>query len=205
MCFVLLERRRRDPLIPLRLFGDRGRSAGLVTQATFQGAMNAFTVVFLISVQAALGFTALGAGLTLLPFSLGAFVGTAIAVPLGMRVGKLLVTAGALVQAGALAWILTIVSARGPELSCWDLAAALPVCGAGLGLLIVPLVDVALATVPERDAGAASGIYSTFQQIGAAVGVAISGTVFFSLVGADWSQPNVQDAMIRAAWCGIAD
>jgi EmrB/QacA subfamily drug resistance transporter len=191
-------------LLPLSLFANRGFSAGLVTQATFQGAMNAFTVVFLIYVQAVLGFTALGAGLTLLPFSLGAFVGVAVAVQLGMRVGKLIVTAGAVVQAAGLGWALTILVARDFELTGWDLAPAMAVMGVGLGLLVVPLVDIALTTVPETDAGAASGVYGTFQQIGAALGVAIAGSVFFGVVGTDWSQPNVEKAVVSAGAIAVS-
>jgi EmrB/QacA subfamily drug resistance transporter len=198
VAFVAVERRKADPLLPLSLFANRGFSAGLVTQATFQGAMNAFSVVFLIYVQAVLGFTALGAGLTLLPFSLGAFIGVAVAVKIGMRVGKLVVTAGAVIQAGALAWALAVLAARDFELSGWDVAPAMIVMGIGLGLLVVPLIDIALTTVPETDAGAASGVYGTFQQIGAALGVAIAGSVFFGIVGTDWSQPNVERAALSA-------
>jgi EmrB/QacA subfamily drug resistance transporter len=198
VAFVVVERRKADPLLPLSLFGNRGFSSGLITQATFQGAMNAFSVVFLIYVQAVLGFTALGAGLTLLPFSLGAFIGVAVAVKIGMRVGKLVVTAGAVIQAGALAWALAILAARDFELSGWDVAPAMVVMGIGLGLLVVPLIDIALTTVPETDAGAASGVYGTFQQIGAALGVAIAGSVFFGIVGTDWSQPNVERAALSA-------
>ena len=54
------------------LFADRGFSAGIVTQATFQGALNAFTLPFIIYLQIGLGFDALTAGLNLLAFSLGA-------------------------------------------------------------------------------------------------------------------------------------
>lgn len=202
--FVALERRKSDALLPLSLFTHRGFTAGVVTQAAFQGAMNAFTVVFLIYVQASLGFTAQGAGLTILPFSLGAFIGVGIAVPLAMKVGKLIVTLGALLQAGALGWGLAVMVDRGAQLSGWDLAPALAVMGVGLGLLVVPLVDIALAAVPEGDAGAASGLYGTFQQVGAALGVAVAGTVFFSAVGTDWSQPNVLDAVVKAGGVAIA-
>ena len=203
VAFALLERRKAEPLLPLSLFTNRGFAAGVVTQAAFQGAMNAFTVVFLIYVQASLGFTAQGAGMTILPFSLGAFIGVAAAVKLSARAGKLIVTAGALVQAGALGWAISVMVARGAQLSGWDLAPALAVMGVGLGLLVVPLVDIALATVPETDAGAASGLYGTFQQVGAALGVAVAGTVFFSAVGTDWSHPNVLEAVVKAGWVAV--
>lgn len=94
-----VQRQRQDgsAMLPMHLFANRGFSAGLVTQAAFQGAMNAFTVVFLIYVQALLGFSALAAGLSLLPFSVGAFLGTGVAVPLATKVGRPIVTLGALI------------------------------------------------------------------------------------------------------------
>jgi hypothetical protein len=55
----------------------------------------------------------------------------------------------------------------------------LVVAGAGLGLLVVPLVNVVLAAVPASVAGSASGLFSTAQQLGGALGVALIGTIFF--------------------------
>jgi EmrB/QacA subfamily drug resistance transporter len=206
VAFVLYQRsrtrRKGDALLPLALFGNRGFSAGLVTQASFQGAMNAFTVAWIIYMQAALGFDAFAVGLIMLPFSLGAFIGVGAAIPLASRVGKPIVTLGALVQAGGIGWAIAIMNDRGAALTGWDILVPLTLTGVGLGLLVVPLIDVALATVPLRDAGAASGTYGTFQQIGAAVGVAISGTVFFTQIGTDFSQANVLAALTSSA--GIA-
>lgn len=204
--FVFVERakERRDgsSLLPLSLFGNRGFSAGLVTQASFQGAMNAFTIAWIIYIQAVLGFDAFAAGLTMLPFSIGAFVGVGIAVPLASKVGKPIVTLGALIQAAGIVWMIAIMTERASALTGWDLVLPFLVTGIGLGLLVVPLIDIALANVPLRDAGAASGTYGTFQQIGAAVGVAVAGTVFFNQVGTDFSQPNVMAALTAAS--GIA-
>jgi hypothetical protein len=67
----------------------------------------------------------------------------------------------------------------------------------------VPLIDVALATVAPSDAGAASGAYGTLQQVGAALGVAVVGVVFFGAVGADFSQPSLQHGITTAGWIGI--
>jgi EmrB/QacA subfamily drug resistance transporter len=207
IAFVLVERAkgRRDgsALLPLSLFRDRGFSAGLVTQAAFQGAMNAFTVAWIIYLQAVLGFDALTTGLTMLPFSLGAFVGVGIAVPLAAKVGKPIVTLGGLVQAGGIAWMVAVMTAEGTALSGWHLVVPGVVLGIGLGLLVVPLVDIALANVPVRDAGAASGALGTFQQIGAAAGVAIAATAFFAQVGDDFSQPNVLAALTTASTIAI--
>jgi EmrB/QacA subfamily drug resistance transporter len=205
--FVIAQRRRQrrdgSALLPLALFANRGFSAGIVVQAAFQGAMNAFTIGFIVYLQAVLGFSAFTTGLTMLPFALGAFVGTGVAVPLGVKLGKVVVVLGGLVQIGGIGWALATMASRGTQLNGWDLVLPLLVAGAGLGLLVVPLIDIALATVPIADAGAASGAYGTFQQIGAAVGVAVAGTVFFAHVGSDWSQPNVLGALLAAGGVAI--
>lgn len=207
VAFVASQRRRmrRDgsALLPMPLFRDRGFSAGILAQAAFQGALNAFTLPFVIYLQAALGFDALSAGLTLLPFSLGAMLGTGAAIPLVPRLGKLLVTAGAVILGAGVLWVFAVVRDAGADFTGWTAIWPMLVAGFGLSLLIIPLVDVALATVPVADAGAASGAYSTFQQLGAASGVAISTTVFFLIVGDDWSRRHVLDALGGSVWVSI--
>ena len=194
------ERATGSALLPMRLFADRGFSAGLVTQGAFQGSLAGFALVLTIYVQAGLGWSAIHAGLTLLPFSLGAFVGTGISVPLGVRLGKVVMVAGALLQSAATVWVLLVVRSRGDALTTWSLVPALVVAGIGLGLLVVPLVDVALATVPLTEAGAASGAYGTVQQAGAALGVAIAGTVFFDVAGAAYGASALRDGLVAACW-----
>jgi MFS family permease len=184
----------------MHLFADRGYSAGLVAQATFQAAMVGLVLVLTIYVQTGLGFSAIDAGLMLVPFSLGAFVGTGISAPLGMKVGKAIPFAGAVLQAGGTVWLAHVISEQGDDLGRWSVALPLGVAGAGLGLLVVPLVDIALATVPLRDAGAASGAYSTIQQVGAALGVAIVGAVFFGVVDERFTPVALRDGVGAASW-----
>lgn len=205
--FIAYSRRRmrRDgsALLPMPLFADRGFSAGIVAQAAFQGALNAFTLPFIIYLQVALGFDALTAGLNLLAFSLGAMVGTGAVIPLVPRIGKYLVTAGSVILASGIIWVFAIVSDTGAAFNGWAAVWPMLLAGIGLALLIIPLVDVALATVPVADAGAASGAYSTFQQLGAAAGVAVSTTVFFTIVGDDWSREHVLGALQASVWVAI--
>ena len=75
-----------------------------------------------------------------------------------------------------------VVEHQGDDLSAGAWRCRWLLAGIGLGLLVVPLVDIALATVPETEAGAASGTYGTFQQVGAALGIAVIGSVFFGAV-----------------------
>ncbi|WP_448002613.1 MFS transporter [Agromyces bauzanensis] len=206
--FVAVERRRmsRDgsALLPMPLFADRGFSAGIVTQAAFQGSLNAFTLPFIIYLQAGLGFDALAAGLTLLAFSLGALVGTGAVIPLVAHVGKHLVTAGSVILVSGVLWAFAVTAQAGAAFTGWAAAWPMLLAGFGLALLVIPLVDVALATVPVADAGAASGAFSTFQQLGAASGVAVSTTVFFAIVGDDWSREQVLTALQASVWVSVA-
>ncbi len=207
-CFIAHERgrMRRDgsALLPLPLFADRGFSAGIVTQAAFQGSLNAFTLPFIIYLQVGLGFDALTAGLNLLAFSLGAMVGTGVVIPLVARVGKVLVTAGAVMLAAGVLWVFAVVADTGADYSGWAGVWPMLLSGLGLAFLVIPLVDVALATVPVADAGAASGAYSTFQQLGAAAGVAVSTTVFFTVIGDDWSREHLLTALQASVWVSVA-
>ena len=197
---VRRERAIGSALLPMRLFADRGFSAGLVTQGAFQGALAGFALAFTVYVQTGLGWSAIHAGLTLLPFSLGAFVGTGISVPLGTRLGKVVMVCGAALQSVATLWVLQVVHSRADALTTWDLVPALVASGIGLGLLVVPLVDVALATIPAPEAGAASGAYGTVQQVGAALGVAVTGTVFFGVAGTSYDAGSLREALLAACW-----
>jgi EmrB/QacA subfamily drug resistance transporter len=193
------ERRTGSSLLPMHLFSNRGFSAGLFTQGVFQGSLAGFSLATIVYVQTGLGFSALNAGLLLLPFSLGAFVGVGISVPLGLRVGKTVCLAGALLQAIGVWWVIAIIDDKGDDLTRWSLAVPMALAGIGLGLLVVPLVDIALATVEESDAGAASGTYGTFQQVGAALGIAIIGSVFFGAIDG-FTAASLRAAEVRASW-----
>ena len=103
-------------------------------------------------------------------------------------------------QSAATVWVLVIVHSQAAGLSTWDLTPPLVIAGIGLGMLVVPLVDVALATVPTSEAGAASGAYGTVQQVGAALGVAVIGTVFFGIVGTSYDVGSLRSGLVAACW-----
>ncbi len=136
----------------------------------------------------------------LLPFSLGAFIGVGISAPLGLKLGKVIPFAGAICQAAGIWWVGQVVSSKGADFSGWDATPPMLLAGIGLGLLVVPLIDIALSTVSTDDAGAASGTYSTFQQLGSALGIAIIGAVFFHVVGDRFTEAGLRDGVEQAAW-----
>jgi len=197
------ERLTQSSLLPMHLFGNRGFAAGIVTQAAFSAAMAGFVLTLVIYVQSGLGFSAIHSGLVLLPFSLGAFVGVGISAPLGLKLGKVVPFAGAICQAAGIWWLARIVADQGAGFGGWDSTPPLLLAGTGLGLLVVPLIDIALSTVATDDAGAASGTYSTFQQLGSALGIAIIGAVFFHVVGDSFTESGLRDGFTESSWWAV--
>jgi EmrB/QacA subfamily drug resistance transporter len=202
--FVVHERRRsatgRALLLPLRLFADRGFSAGLIVQISFQASVIGLLFVLSITVQSGFDFSAWEAGLVVLPFSIAASITSAAAVALVTRLGRTLVGVGALLQAIGAAWSIAVIAGPGdPTVAAFIGPTA--VAGAGLGLLVVPLTDVVLAAVPVNDAGSAAGTLSTFQQVGGALGIAVVGTVFFDSAA---SSRDLGSAFGVAVWTVVA-
>jgi EmrB/QacA subfamily drug resistance transporter len=185
--FALWERRKKaadgSPLVDLDLFRQRAFVAGLLVAGTFFMGVPAFFLTFSIYLQIGLGFTALHAGLTTIPFAVGSALASAASVRLAPRLGRRILSLGTLLLAAGMAGIIWTVHRYGGAVHSWQLLPALAVCGLGLGCVIAPLVNVVIAGVRRQDAGSASGVLTTAQQLGGAVGVALIGVIFFGLLG----------------------
>jgi EmrB/QacA subfamily drug resistance transporter len=185
--FALWERRKKaadgSPLVDLDLFRQRAFVAGLLVAGTFFMGIPAFFLTFSIYLQIGLGFTALHAGLTTIPFAVGSALASAASVRLAPRLGRRILSIGTLLLAAGMAGIIWTVHRYGGAVHSWQLLPALAVCGLGLGCVIAPLVNIVIAGVHRRDAGSASGVLNTIQQFGGAVGVALIGVIFFGLLG----------------------
>jgi EmrB/QacA subfamily drug resistance transporter len=177
------QRARVAPLLRTRLFRIPAFTAGLGVQLAFAAGIQGFFLIFTIWVQAGQHYSPLRAGLITVAFSVGSFVLAPFAVPLAQRFGRLVLAAGGVLMAGGLAGVVVGAHHVGTSTSPWPLLPGLAVAGAGLALLVIPLVDVVLAAVPAEAAGSASGLFSTAQQLGGAIGIAAIGTVFFGSLG----------------------
>ena len=182
----LLEARRAQrradgpaPLLRAELFRVPAFAAGLGVQMAFAAGLQGFFLALALWLQAGEHFSPLKAGLTAVAFSAGSFLGAPVAVPLAQRYGRSVLATGGVLMAAGIAGVSLAASHVGVNGSPWPVVPGLVVCGAGLALLIIPLVNVVLAAVPVEAAGGASGLFSTAQQLGGAVGVALLGTVFF--------------------------
>jgi EmrB/QacA subfamily drug resistance transporter len=179
----LLEARKSSrpvaPLLRAGLFRIPAFAAGLGIQLAFFAGMQGFFLAFALWLQAGEHFSPLKAGLTAVAFSVGSFVAAPVAVPLAQRHGRRILASGALLMVAGIAGVAAAAGHVGVNGSPWPIVPGLAVAGAGLALLVIPLVNVVLAAVPAEVAGGASGLVSTAQQLGGALGVALLGTVFF--------------------------
>jgi EmrB/QacA subfamily drug resistance transporter len=202
--FVALQNRAERTggmaLIPPSLFKNRGFSAGIVTSFVGLSSIGAFFLILVLYLQTGLGFSAIDAGLATLPFSIGAFLGSGIAVPLAPKLGKFLIVIGGVFQLVGYYLVKQVILDQGDSLVGSDLIVAMAIAGVGLTLILVPLNDLALAQTDVADAGAASGVLNTFQQVGGALGVAVVSAVFFDAVGVNFSPAGLREAFELAIW-----
>jgi EmrB/QacA subfamily drug resistance transporter len=179
-----IEERRKHtrvaPLLRTRLLRIPAFSAGLLVQLAFSAGLQGFFLVFAVWIQTGMGFSPLGAGLTALAFSIGSFLLAGASVPLAQRYGRLVLSGGGVLMALGTLGVLLGAGHVGYGSDPWPVVPGLVVAGVGLSLLIIPLVNVVLAAASREVAAGAGGIFSTAQQLGGALGVALVGTVFFS-------------------------
>jgi EmrB/QacA subfamily drug resistance transporter len=175
VAFAVIELRTAEPLVPFRIF-----RLPTVTGANVSGLLlgaSLFSMFFFISLymQQVLGYSAIHAGLSYLPLAISIILSAGIASQVVTRIGfKPVLLAGLMFVAGGLIWFAQVpthgsfgADVLGPSL----------LAGIGLGLSFVPVTIAAVAGVPERDAGLASGMINTAQQVGGALGLAVLATI----------------------------
>lgn len=172
-------RRGGWPLVEPGLFRYRSVVGGLLVAVVFFAGIG-FTFVLTLYLQEGLGFSPLGAGLSMLPFSVGVVLGSGASMQLVPKLGRRLVTAGGLLMAAGVLVLLGTVTRYGDGLAGWQIAPSMVIAGLGMSTVASTLVSIVLARVPERDAGSASGVVNTTLQVGVAVGIALVGTFFFA-------------------------
>ncbi|MCW3040498.1 MAG: major facilitator superfamily 1 [Solirubrobacterales bacterium] len=174
------DRAGHDPLVTPSVFAQRGFSAGLAVAAVFFAGMIGSLLALTLYLQIGEGFSAIHAGLTLIPSSVGLVVGAGLSGGfLGPRFGRIVLQAGAVVALGG--WLLVILALHGDStLSAGQLVPGLLVQGLGIGLIVAPMFDIILAAVTDPETGSASGVLNAAQQLAGAVGVAVLGTIFFT-------------------------
>jgi len=178
--FAFIEARSRHALLPVRLLRSRDRvGANLMMLGVGTVIFGVFFFLTLF-VQNVWHYSALRAGVAFLPLTVAVLVASVGASRLVSRIGaRPLVLAGAVGSAGGLYW-LSRVTEHGTYVG--GLLGPILVTGAGLGLLFVPLSLIALARVADADSGVAASMLNTGRQVGGSIGLAVLGTVAWTVV-----------------------
>jgi EmrB/QacA subfamily drug resistance transporter len=161
-----LARHGGEPVMAPALFRNRSFSAGLITQLVFWAGQASFFLVLALYLQEGRGLSALDSGLVFTILAISYVVASAQAPALVARHGRLLAAVAHIGDGGSIVYLIP----------------GLLTIGAGMGLLIVPLTTTILSSVEPQYAGAASGAMTTMQNVGAALGVAVTGVIFFGAV-----------------------
>jgi DHA2 family methylenomycin A resistance protein-like MFS transporter len=179
--FVVVERRAREPMLPLGLFGDRHfvlpNLGGLVMNGSTLGMMFLLTLYF----QDIRGLDPLHSGLAILPECLPLVLIPPFAGTLITRFGTAALATAGLVGTAAGIALLTVAGATTPYLA---LLPALAIWGIGLGTLTPALVSGAVSAVPPDRSGLASAVNNTARQSGGALGTAAAAALAGPVVGA---------------------
>ena len=176
--FATIELRSRAPVMPFSIFRIRAVTGSNVASLALGGAVFGMIFILTLYMQQVLAYSPIETGLAWLAMSLTALASSIVASGLVTRVGTRLPLAVGLVVAGAGLLLLSQIPADGDYVA--DLLPGLLVTGLGLGTSFVSLSIGALEGVAERDAGLASGLVNTTQQVGGALGVAVLSTLAIS-------------------------
>jgi EmrB/QacA subfamily drug resistance transporter len=173
--FVAIERRREDPLVPLRIFSNRSLSASDGTLLVVVAALFGMFFFLTLYLQQVLGFSALKTGVAYLPLSLTLIGASGVASRFVDRLTpKPVLVAGLIISTGGFI-LLTTVSGHGDYGS--HVVPAMIILGAGMGMAFVPVTIAGTSGVAPEDSGLASGLLNMTQQVGGSLGLAILSSV----------------------------
>ena len=202
--FLFIESRSKHALLPLRIFRNRNRSGANLILLCVGTALFGMFFFLTIFVQTVWGYSAIKTGVAYLPMVATIMLMAGVSSQLVGRIGaRPLLIAGSTMAAGGMFWLSRIT-----EHSTYvgGLLGPMIVTAAGLGMLFMPLTLVALSKVDNRDAGVASSLVNTGQQVGGSIGLAILGTVAWTVVAntARTSAAALQAAAAHAKAAGHA-
>jgi EmrB/QacA subfamily drug resistance transporter len=195
--FVALERRVASPLLPLRIVSDRNRGAAFLAVSIAGVAMFATFLFLTYYLQEGLGFSPIESGLAFLPLVVAIFaVAPAAATKLLPRVGpRPLVPSGMAIAALGLVYLTGI----GVESSyAGAVLPAVIVMGVGFGLIMAPSFATATHGIEPGDAGVASAMVNTSQQVGGSLGLALLSTLFADAVSGYTAAAGTPVALAQA-------
>ncbi|OLB66957.1 MAG: MFS transporter [Actinobacteria bacterium 13_2_20CM_2_72_6] len=176
------ESRTSNPLLPLRVLLDRNRGVSYIVSILTGAGMLGMFLFMTYYLQQTMHYSALKSGVAYLPFSGGIVVAAGIAAQLLPRVGpRVLMSIGGVLTTGAMVW-LTGLDLNSSYVT--DILPAFIAMSVGMGLIFVPLSSTSLSGVSDHDAGVASAMVNTTQQVGGSLGTALLNTIFTTALAA---------------------
>ena len=180
VAFGIIETRSKHALMPIRVLRSRDRSGAYLISLCVGTALFGMFFFLTLFVQNVWGYDALRTGISYLPMVAMILVASAAASQLVSRIGgRPLMIAGSVIATGGMFWLSRITE---HSQYASGLLGPMMVTATGLGLIFVPLSLIALTRVANTDAGVASSLLNTGQQVGGALGLAVLGTVAWSAV-----------------------
>ncbi|MBC9732310.1 MFS transporter [Nocardioides marmotae] len=201
VAFVVVERRRPDPMLDPALFADRTFSAANAMTLLVYAALGAVMFFLVIELQTVGGYSALAAGTATLPITACMLLLAARGGALGARIGpRVPMTLGPLVMAVGVALLLGV----GADVDyLTDVLPGVTVFGLGLALLVAPLTATVLAAAPDEQAGVASGVNNAVARAGSLLAVAAL-PVAVGLGGEQYADPVALGEAYRSAMLACA-
>jgi EmrB/QacA subfamily drug resistance transporter len=199
--FVLWELRAEHPMLPMRFF--RNRTFALANVASLMMSFGMFGAIFLLAqfFQTVQGYSPLGSGLRILPWTAMPMIIAPIAGALSDRIpASRIIGTGLALQAIGLGWIAAVSTPTTPYI---DLVLPFAVSGMGMGMFFAPIANVVLSSVRKVEEGQASGANNAIRELGGVFGVAVLASVFAHYGGYRTGQ-TFTDGMNPAVWIGAA-
>lgn len=175
IAFFIFEKKVKNPLMPLRIISERNRGGSYLGSLVVGAGLFSMFLFLGIYLQSVLGYTPLKAGFAFMPFTAGIIVFAGVASQLLPKVGPRPLMVPGLLAAAVGLLLLTQIT---PETSyITHVLPALLIMSSGMALVFIPLSTTALHGVGNRDAGVASALINTSQQVGGSLGTALLNTV----------------------------
>ncbi|MET7603151.1 MFS transporter [Streptomyces avermitilis] len=176
-----LEARGGSPLLPPSILARHSMRTGLMAVVPFSIGFGSFLFVYTLVAQDKLGLGALASAGVLSPFASSFFVVSLFTPKITARIGRRIVSVGAVVQGTGLLLLALLIAVEWPHLPLLLVLAVLAFTGIGQALIGPTLLRMVLADVPPASAGTGSGVLVTSQQTATALGVTVGGTLYLTL------------------------
>lgn len=174
--FVVIQLTSSQPLIPLKLFRLRNLTIGNLVMLLLGVTLNAWFFFISLYLQQAIGYSALRAGMAMVPVTIILVIGGLVSRRLVPVLGpRRMIIIGALITAVGMAWLANLPAE--PPVFLAHFLGPMLIAGIGVGLMLLSITLSSTAGVAAEDSGAASGLLNTSRQVGGAIGIAVLTTI----------------------------